>query len=499
MEAADLYLSRDISNKHLIEIKNTEDKGRCLVAKTDIGAGEIIFKELSLVCSPSPSSPPTCLTCSSPVTGSYPCPNCGWPMCNKKCALNPVHANQECALYRKCQEQLDISTWDFTEVQPLYAIIPVLRILCLPPNLRKLHSAMQNDLADWRNDSDFCERFQSAVDYLASKLNVGLTTEEIWRIFAGSVTNDFSHSHSQGRELGCVFPLAALMNHSCWPNIFRSSMETDKGAVMTVSASRKIQKGEEIFNSYIDILQPTILRSILLKQTKQFQCRCVRCEDDLDLGLNGNAVICPFCVKGTCLPSSTVQCSTVQTWACTSCSKTIPIKKMEEMIIWIDEKLKKVLSSSPQTKISKLEKFITEYSKKLGGQNMVIIRAKYNLIGMYGRLPGFTQQEMTEAAWRRKIVLCEEILQVLKVLEPGLTTRKGRIMFELYLPLAMVGQLILNKDKSTAKKMLQRSLVTLKLVIQILGREPAGTWEYRTANDSQQNVEQLQELINSLG
>lgn len=25
--------------------------------------------------------------------------------------------------------------------------------------------------------------------------------------------------------------------------------------------------------------------------------RCVRCEDDLDLGLNGNAVNCPFCVK----------------------------------------------------------------------------------------------------------------------------------------------------------------------------------------------------------
>ena len=31
---------------------------------------------------------------------------------------------------------------------------------------------------------------------------------------------------------------------------------------------------------------------------------------------------------------------------------------MEEMIIWIDEKLKKVLSSSPQTKISKLGKYL---------------------------------------------------------------------------------------------------------------------------------------------
>ena len=110
---------------------------RCLVAKTDIGAGEIIFKELSLVCSPSPSSPPTCLTCSSPVTGSYPCPNCGWPMCNKKCALNPVHANQvnSCNLpFINCRVRfrtLWTLYWKITVVNPFSLLLLLILKLCL--------------------------------------------------------------------------------------------------------------------------------------------------------------------------------------------------------------------------------------------------------------------------------------------------------------------------------------------------------------------------------
>ena len=43
--------------------------------------------------------------------------------------------------------------------------------------------------------------FRSAVEYLVDKLDVGLTQMEVSRIFAGSVTNDFSHSHSSGSEV----------------------------------------------------------------------------------------------------------------------------------------------------------------------------------------------------------------------------------------------------------------------------------------------------------
>ena len=54
-------------------------------------------------------------------------------------------------------------------------------------------------------------------------------------------------------------------------------------------------------------------------------------------------------------------------------------------------------------------------------------------------------QEMTEATWMRKKQLCEEILETLKVLEPGLTARKARLMYELHLPLIMLAQVNLNK------------------------------------------------------
>ena len=59
---------------------------------------------------------------------------------------------------------------------------------------------------------------------------------------------------------------------------------------------------------------------------------------------------------------------------------------------------------------------------------------------------------MTEATWIRKKQICEEILETLKVLEPGLTVRKARLMYELHLPLIMMAQVNLNKkgDKVTA-------------------------------------------------
>ena len=58
---------------------------------------------------------------------------------------------------------------------------------------------------------------------------------------------------------------------------------------------------------------------------------------------------------------------------------------------------------------------------------------------------------MTEATWIRKKQICQEILETLKVLEPGLTVRKARLMYELHLPLIMLAQVNLNKkgDKVT--------------------------------------------------
>jgi hypothetical protein len=48
--------------------------------------------------------------------------------------------------------------------------------------------------------------------------------------------------------------------------------ETGGGYRITVRTSRPIKKGEEIFNTYLDILQPTLLRQSLLAESKLMHC-----------------------------------------------------------------------------------------------------------------------------------------------------------------------------------------------------------------------------------
>uniref|UniRef100_A0A8K9V1X7 [histone H3]-lysine(4) N-trimethyltransferase n=1 Tax=Oncorhynchus mykiss TaxID=8022 RepID=A0A8K9V1X7_ONCMY len=67
--------------------------------------------------------------------------------------------------------------------------------------------------------------------------------------------------------------IVALMNHSCSPNV----IVTYKGTVAEVRAVQDIQPGDEIFNSYIDLLYPTDDRNERLRDSYFFTCVCNEC------------------------------------------------------------------------------------------------------------------------------------------------------------------------------------------------------------------------------
>ncbi|KAK1891414.1 N-lysine methyltransferase SMYD2-A [Dissostichus eleginoides] len=68
-------------------------------------------------------------------------------------------------------------------------------------------------------------------------------------------------------------PHVALMNHSCSPNV----IVTYKGTVAEVRAIREIDPGDEVFNSYIDLLYPTEDRKERLLDSYFFSCQCTEC------------------------------------------------------------------------------------------------------------------------------------------------------------------------------------------------------------------------------
>ncbi|XP_072545984.1 N-lysine methyltransferase SMYD2-A isoform X3 [Salminus brasiliensis] len=86
--------------------------------------------------------------------------------------------------------------------------------------------------------------------------------------------NGFTIEDEELSHLGsAVFPDVALMNHSCSPNV----IVTYKGTVAEVRAVQEINPGEEIFNSYIDLLYPTEDRNERLQDSYFFTCDCKEC------------------------------------------------------------------------------------------------------------------------------------------------------------------------------------------------------------------------------
>jgi hypothetical protein len=78
--------------------------------------------------------------------------------------------------------------------------------------------------------------------------------------------------YKPSRLLG-MYPLAAMLNHSCVPNAIR----VFSGDVMVAHANTNIVKGQEIVWSYLPPTQPYPVRSDTLQNRYGFECACERC------------------------------------------------------------------------------------------------------------------------------------------------------------------------------------------------------------------------------
>lgn len=89
-------------------------------------------------------------------------------------------------------------------------------------------------------------------------------------------SNNFGIVDSMVRVIASgIYPLGALLNHSCAPNCL---LRYTKTGVLQVVAARDIPEGEELTHSYVELVAPTPTRQLRLKQHYGFDCNCVRCQ-----------------------------------------------------------------------------------------------------------------------------------------------------------------------------------------------------------------------------
>jgi tetratricopeptide (TPR) repeat protein len=159
------------------------------------------------------------------------------------------------------------------------------------------------------------EKFQRSAITAAKDLKILLEhlkpcgpieESDIFKMACRVNSNSYSIDDPSGLGKGTVgvgmFPLVALINHSCRPN---AAYLTDKTGALVVRAVKPIMKGQEVCVSYVDLFAPKWERQGTLLTTKHFWCECDRCsantDNNFDLWID--AIKCYYCDEGLFFPA----------------------------------------------------------------------------------------------------------------------------------------------------------------------------------------------------
>lgn len=321
VKALDAHIG-NLNAKHTswtIKRESNGDRGIC--ASRDIDVNETIFFDRPLIIGPiaGAADPLTCVVCYRNVTPTDFCPtNCGFPMC-AMCPKRDEHL-RECQLIRSWSPKRTFVKQS-TAINGLAAI----RSLLLSDSQKHLLRMLQS------NHSIEDEMIEAiSEDYATFPTDVA--TVELLKL-ATSVrnTNAFRVFLTSTREnkisVTGLYPLTGLMNHSCVPNVRLSVNDQMIGQVI---AARKINKSEQLFISYSQLLWCTSTRRAHLAFTKQFRCECDRCKDPLEFGASLAAL---NCLTGRCagyvLPMNAL--ALTGAWKCTLCNNVVGYTRIMNM------------------------------------------------------------------------------------------------------------------------------------------------------------------------
>lgn len=228
-----------------------------------------------------------------------------------------------------------------------------------------------------------------------------------------------------------LFALTALMSHDCMANS-RTIINNDYSCECRATVG--IPRGQEITKQYTSPLEATAERRAKLLDGWFFECRCPRCRDPTECGSFMGAARCLRCNgQGVILPEDPLLASSG--WRCDFCLKVYGVESVRQLVTYFEEKLgdPRVASS-----VKEMEEVLEKACKLLHENHHVVLKAKIRLNVAYVRLSSRLCQEAadptedsdadprtpTEVYMRRKELL-DSIQQVLDIVEPGLSRRRG--------------------------------------------------------------------------
>ncbi|XP_018330247.1 SET domain-containing protein SmydA-8-like [Agrilus planipennis] len=488
----------------LFDIQKSDKCGRYATASKNLAEGETIFSEIPFAFGPKTDSPVVCLGCCTPTDGSILCSSCQWPVCGPECEQIPAHKQQECKIFSKEGVKFQ-SVSDPTDICPQIECITPLRVLLtLETNSERWNKEveMMESHSEERKTKPVWEFNQiNVVNFLRGPCKLDRFDEDLIHKVCGILdVNAFEARTQSGYSIRCLYPKLAILNHNCVSNITHSIESTGVGDEndfrVNVRANVAVKKGEELCSSYTYSLWPTIVRREFLKESKYFECCCKRCTDPTELETHMSSLKCNKCDNGLITSINPLDDSAI--WKCSHCTFTTPSEAVRKVFAKIQSEIDEVEYLEGGQAIEHREQLCRKYKSVLHPRNAYNVILRVALSQLYGKIDGYSLEDLPDLLLERKMEMCKLVLQVADVIEPGCSRLRGLTLYELHVPLILLAK---NQyaageiDKDGLRKKLNEAIEVLEKSVKILSLEPPGTTEGTLGQMANQNLTQLKENL----
>lgn len=214
--------------------------------------------------------------------------------------------------------------------------------------------------------------------------------------------------------------------------------------------TKPIAKGSQLYATYAYTLSGTAERQKHLLEGKFFKCLCERCCDPTELGTNFSTLKCQQCHSGDVLTSdplsnlfhnSTAKISifpafplfedSTAIWKCNKCPFEDAAENVERLLKALQDEIESTSS------VESMENLLAKFGSVLHPNHFIMISIKNSLVDSYGHVKGHLLVQLPDALLRRKIELCEELLEILDVFEGGKSRARALMLFELHGPMVL--------------------------------------------------------------
>ncbi|XP_075168028.1 SET and MYND domain containing, arthropod-specific, member 6 [Haematobia irritans] len=486
-------MSDEFCNK--CKIYENETLGRYVKATEVIHAGETILLEKPILILASP--------------GDKRCCNCfrfAQQYCSK-CSISPLcldcqsHSEYDCSTLAKLTTLPDVKLDLLKKFLDTYGM---LKCLLLHENVETRDHfermlGMESHLEKRRNTSIWQQHNKEIIQPLMKSnvlkgLEIGERASEDFLQKICSIWDVNSHEirAPDTASMRGLYVNVSILAHNCCPN---ANQAIDDQYRMKVYANRDIAKEEMVTNSYTNLLLGTDERREILREGKYFHCTCERCEDPTEFGSHMSSFVCAPCAANN-KEGFIVKDSTSKSWKCLKCNHTL----RNEQVLNILEKAREEIFHS-QEDLRRLEYLLVKLHTILHKNHYIIVDLKQNIANILRSIIMSSLQKPGRRLYERKIRLCQELVMLLHVIQPGISRLKGIALYEIATASAELHRLRFGEKELNAEELkehLGQCETMFKESIRLLLHEPAETPEGKLVKGIMNELKDLRNDIQLL-